>query len=99
MPHDLCQAMQWNRLSHTIAETVTQIRRKIFPLTERLLRVSQRICPGRGDLRVRLPHHAHLIRKKTLAEMRYEGYRQPEQKEVLENCLHVFCKDILAEVH
>jgi hypothetical protein len=31
--------------------------------------------------------------------MRYEGYRQHEQKEILKNCLHVFCKGILAEVY
>ncbi len=82
MPHDLGQSMQRNGLCHPMAETVAQMRRKFSPLTKRLLIVCQRKGSERGDLRVRLPLHAYLIREKTLEEMRYEGYRQPEQKEV-----------------
>src|SRR6266568_2183518 len=94
MPHDLGQSMQRNGLCHPMAETVAQMRRKFSPLTKRLLIVCQRKGSERGDLRVRLPLHAYLIREKTLEEMRYEGYQQPEQKGVPVICpiflLHLY---------
>jgi hypothetical protein len=36
--------------------------------------------------------------KKTFIEMRYEGYRQPEQKEVTVNCPIYCCNCIVAEI-